>query len=179
VPSLQISKLDAARRQLETAIRLYFSNGDPVSIHTLAAAGYSVIRDVSAARGAGPMLLKGQLVDDVRPDAKKMFRDKLNEAENFFKHADRDHKAVHTFDPSLTEVFLLDACDQYYRLTGEGLPLFKVYRSWFIANRPDIFAIEKLGKLKDVAPELVSLGRTEFFRQTLPLASGVQTWSGP
>jgi hypothetical protein len=30
---LQVSKLDAARRQVETAIRLYFAEADPVSIH--------------------------------------------------------------------------------------------------------------------------------------------------
>ena len=35
---LHVTKLDAARRQLETAITLWFHDGDPVSIHTLAAA---------------------------------------------------------------------------------------------------------------------------------------------
>jgi hypothetical protein len=40
----KVSKLDAAKRQLETVIRLYFSNGDPVSIHTLTAAAYNVLR---------------------------------------------------------------------------------------------------------------------------------------
>lgn len=34
---LRLGKLEAARRQLETAIRLYFEHGDEVSIHTLAA----------------------------------------------------------------------------------------------------------------------------------------------
>jgi hypothetical protein len=34
VKEFKVSKLDAAKRQLETAIRLYFSDGDPVSIHT-------------------------------------------------------------------------------------------------------------------------------------------------
>jgi hypothetical protein len=30
---MQLSKLEAARRQLETAIKLYFEYGDEVSIH--------------------------------------------------------------------------------------------------------------------------------------------------
>jgi len=34
---VQVSKIEAARRQLTTAINLYFKNGDAVSIHTLAA----------------------------------------------------------------------------------------------------------------------------------------------
>ena len=121
------------------------------------------------------MLLKGRLLDDVRPEAKTLFRDKLNEAENFFKHADRDHEAVHTFDPQLTELFLLDTGDQYYRLTGEALPLSKVYRSWFIANHPDFFASDKLGSVEDRAPAIVALGHAGFFQSMLPVASGMQT----
>jgi len=31
---LKLTKLDAARRQLQTAIILWFTNGDSVSIHT-------------------------------------------------------------------------------------------------------------------------------------------------
>ena len=34
--SLKVSKIDAATRQLDTAIELWFSGGDAVSIHTLA-----------------------------------------------------------------------------------------------------------------------------------------------
>jgi hypothetical protein len=36
-----ITKLDAARRQLETAIKLYFDEGDPGSIQTLCSAAYN------------------------------------------------------------------------------------------------------------------------------------------
>jgi hypothetical protein len=32
---VRVTKLDAAKKQLETAIMLYFHDGDPVSIHTL------------------------------------------------------------------------------------------------------------------------------------------------
>lgn len=120
------------------------------------------------------MLLKEQLVNDVLPSAQKLFRAKLNEAENFFKHADRDHQAVHDFDPELTEVFILDACDQYYRLTGEAPPLFKVFRTWFISNHPDWFATDKLGSMKEQAPKFVALGRSGFFQQMLPLAHAIQ-----
>jgi hypothetical protein len=45
--TLRISKLDAAKRQLETAITLYFNSGDWVSIHALAGAAYMIIRDVN------------------------------------------------------------------------------------------------------------------------------------
>ncbi len=43
---IKISKLDAARRQLITAIRLYFNHGDIVSVHTLSAAAFKTTQDI-------------------------------------------------------------------------------------------------------------------------------------
>ena len=169
--TMKVSKLDAARRQLDTAIRLYFSNADVVSIHTLAAAAYNIIHDVSKKRGAAAMLVKGSLIEDARAEVRDKLRVEFNKAENFFKHADRDPDGVHDFWSGLSELFLLDACDQYYRLTGETTPFFHLYRSWFIANHPDFFDAEKLGRVKDAAPEFAALGRSEFMRQFLPLIS--------
>jgi hypothetical protein len=48
--TLTIGKLDAARRQLSTAITLWFGSDDPVSIHTLAHAAYEIIHTVSRKR---------------------------------------------------------------------------------------------------------------------------------
>jgi len=47
---IMISKLDAARRQLATAITLWFEDRDPVSIHTLVFAAYEIIHAVSKQR---------------------------------------------------------------------------------------------------------------------------------
>ncbi|MGI8569030.1 MAG: hypothetical protein ACR2KT_08130 [Methylocella sp.] len=47
---VRIGKLDAARRQLRTAITLWFNDGDPVSVHTLAYAAYEVIHAISEKR---------------------------------------------------------------------------------------------------------------------------------
>jgi hypothetical protein len=55
-----VSKIEAALRQLETAIQLYFSDGDPISVHTLTAAAYNVLRDVTARTGTDRIILRGQ-----------------------------------------------------------------------------------------------------------------------
>ena len=47
----QISKIEAARRQLDCAIELWFCDKDEVSIHTLAAAAYQIIHDLKMKRG--------------------------------------------------------------------------------------------------------------------------------
>ena len=48
-----VTKLEAASRQLDTAIRLFFSGGDAVSIHTLAAAAFNVFADIAEHRKVG------------------------------------------------------------------------------------------------------------------------------
>jgi hypothetical protein len=43
---IRVTKQDAAKRQLETAIGLWFSEGDEVSTHTLATSALKVLHDV-------------------------------------------------------------------------------------------------------------------------------------
>jgi hypothetical protein len=119
---VKLSKLDVARRQLETAIRLYFSMGDPVSIHTLTSAAYQVLRDLNKAHAWAPML-KDALPELVRQEDRDAVTKKLNEAVNFFKHADRDRAEVLEFKQEQTELFLFDACQKYRLLTSEAVPV--------------------------------------------------------
>jgi len=49
--SIFINKLEAARRQLDTAIRMTFANEDELAIHTVAAAAYRILRDMLDKRG--------------------------------------------------------------------------------------------------------------------------------
>ena len=86
---LRVSKLEAGKRQLETAIILYFNYGDTVSIHTLSAAAYGVLRDLNEKRGGEPMFKEPlwQLMDT--PELRE-YRKLINQPENFFKHSDRN-----------------------------------------------------------------------------------------
>src|SRR5580704_11433462 len=99
--ALRISKLDAARRQLRTAITLWFNNDDPVSAHTLACAAYEIVHAVSKARDPNRPDL---LIDSakVRPDKRREVNALLRDGANFFKHADRDPNGMIEFDPILT-----------------------------------------------------------------------------
>src|SRR2546422_593555 len=133
IAELKISKLDAARRQMETAIRLYFHEADPASIHTLVAAAYTILQDLNKARGGTmmikdlPELLKGS---DLKPGDVEQLRTKLNEAQNFLKHANKDPEGVLSFRPMQTETILYEACIKYREFTSEQNPLFGLYTYW-------------------------------------------------
>lgn len=168
--SLTISKLDAAKRQLETFIRLYFHNGDPVSMHTLAAAAFVVIRDLNQKRGGEPTLHE-TILDNVKSESKILLREKLNEAQNYFKHADRDHEATLEFNPDSTEFVAMDACHKYAKLTGEMPPLFQIFNGWMMLTNQDIFVLpsEQHQKLQDAASTFLPTGRTAYYNDMLPM----------
>ena len=137
---LTISKLDSAKRQLEIAIKLYFNFDDPVSIHTLTAAAYNLLRDINKYRSNDPLFVKEWLPKNlIKPEKKKEFIKLMNEAENFFKHADRDSEGTYTFRPRQTEILLWDAVETYKKLTGEMTPLIGLYRGWFMMHNRHIF----------------------------------------
>jgi len=89
---LKIKKLDAAKSQLETAILLFFDDGDPISIHTLACAAYDIIDGVNQHRGGKEMWVKRRYTQlRGRPT-----RADINDVQNFLKHADRDPEGTST-----------------------------------------------------------------------------------
>lgn len=134
---LTIKKLECSRRQLETAIGLFFEDGDPVSIHTLTCAGYNVIRDVNNSLDGTPMFGKQRYVQMAGKPSLQDF----NEPENFFKHGDRDADGELTFYPKFTECLLVDASEKYGELTGECVPKFLAFTLWFMFKTPEQYDI--------------------------------------
>ena len=175
-PKIRISKLDAARRQLETAVRLYFSEADPVSIHTLTSAAYQILADINRSNGGQPML-KEQIPTWVRPDAKEESKRRLNEAANFFKHADRDHGDVLEFNSGPTELLLYDAVKKYRELTGEGVPVLAVFDAWFwLGPGADLVTTPEHQKGREqLRRAFPNSTRSSFFAEALPMVSSTGT----
>ena len=133
---MQLSKLEAARRQLETAIKLYFEYGDEVSIHALAAAAYSLIRDINEHRGGEPMLKDLHLF--LSDGLAREFRKYINRPENFLKHADKDPDGVDDLEPRWTEALLWEASRKYCEMTGEQNKLMLTFVFWFVERQPEL-----------------------------------------
>lgn len=170
--SLTIRKLDAARRQLETAITLWFEDGDSVAIHTLTAAGHQVCHGlIKAVGGKSPFLFD---MDRIRPEYHSLYKKLMLKAENFFKHANTDPypDAAIEFIPEVTEVYLLDAVELFLNLNGTCTPLMMAFRFWFIVSHPELVASEALPELDEaVAIEFRSIPKKMFldvFLQYLP-----------
>src|SRR5207302_11289143 len=99
---VKVSKIEAAHRQLRTAIALWSADGDAVSIHTLAFAAYQIIHDLNRKAKGPPLLLDAARI---RPEYKDALIRAIKESANFFKHADDRRGKKRTETASTTHLF--------------------------------------------------------------------------
>jgi hypothetical protein len=133
---LLVAKLDAAKRQLGTAIRLFFEERDVIAIHTLASAAQELLSDLLKA-GGGRSLYE-ELPQWIEPEHVADFRKALRKPQNFFKHADRDPTSSLRFPPAMTEYALFDCVWMYQRLTGYNTRESFAFGAWFHFQHPDV-----------------------------------------
>ncbi|AVA33441.1 hypothetical protein [Cupriavidus metallidurans] len=161
-----VTKIDAARRQLITAIRLFFDGGDPVSVYSLASNAWEVI-DVLAT-SAGIESFSKQAREHL-PEGHTL-KYYINEpCRNFFKHAVQDpdpDSAVELLEANVAAILFL-AVEDYTRFREGGPVEAQVFQLWFIAvfpekvSKEDPVAQSKLDSAKLVFPGIVALAEAD------------------
>jgi hypothetical protein len=147
---IKITKLEAARRQLVTAIRIFFANGDPVPTHALAAAALGILEDLDN-HGAGTGTTFDRIETRLRPEHIERFREALRRPQNFFKHADRDPEKALEFRPGMAGAIVWAACEKYSELTKEELLETAAFDAWIMIRDPELLLqphrekVERLG----------------------------------
>jgi hypothetical protein len=130
-----ITKLDAARRQLDTAIQLFFANGDFVSIHALAYAAYTLTRNLCD-KTNNPASFTRWVKETIVPEQHEQLFAALSTAGNFFKHADRDPKRQLEYIPEQYDVLLILAVWMYEAITRELTTPMSVFKIWYFLHHP-------------------------------------------
>lgn len=126
---MSLSKLEAAKCEMCSAIFLFFNYQDMVSIHLLVSAAHEICDALSKKSGA--ISFRGLLDDkiSIKSDRKKV-RDLLNKAYNSIKHARRDEVVELNVDH--TELLLFLCIIQYWQLNKSKLPWdMMLYVSWY------------------------------------------------
>jgi len=134
--TIHISKLDASKRELEHAIRLFFLSGDPVVIHLVISSSQQILRDLCKADKIPTFIDKA--MELVKEEYKKEVKFMLSSAYNFFHHADRDPDGIKDFNPEMNEYALWECVDMYYSLTKEVTGIMQAYRFWFYTKNASI-----------------------------------------
>ncbi|MGY3445593.1 MULTISPECIES: hypothetical protein [unclassified Bradyrhizobium] len=174
--TLQINKIDAAQRQLQTAIRMWFYDIDPVSTHALAFAAYEVIHAVSKARNPD----REDLLFDsksIKPGERSKFIRYFKEPANFFKHADRDPDDSFAFTPGLTQILIFYAVHGV-ELCGEKIAAeLLAFQYWLQIANPQILSEQARKVLMESGmiehfDHLKRLSKHEFFEMWIHVTQG-------
>jgi hypothetical protein len=104
--TVQVTKTEAAERQLRQAIRLVFQRGDMLAIHTLGAASLQLLADLGKPQG---ILSPIRYTDRIKSEYQKEWFRALNRTQNFLKHADNDAGIAHEYDENETLLLLFEA----------------------------------------------------------------------
>ncbi|WP_426265147.1 hypothetical protein [Sphingomonas sp. PWP1-2] len=152
-PQEIVTRQDAARRQLTTAIDLVLGIGDAVSANVLAWSAVEMLRGVAKARGVDTF--SGQLEDRIKPEFLRYWRNILKEHYNYFKHADRDPEGVITdFTPESTTWTLFGGVLDYVHIYKTRTWSMLVYQIWFLSRHPEITLDETAEMVSALAPGL-------------------------
>ncbi len=162
---IQLSKLDTAIRQFNTAVQLFMTNGDVVSIHSLCSAAHEVLFNLCKKQGI-ESYIKDQILNLIKEEYHGNYFSKITEAQNFFKHADRDPDGLLKFYPDATAFVLWDSSRMIFSLTNEKPALATIFDVWFYLKHPDTLQdqkyLEACYKLKDIHNLQVE-NRSSFF----------------
>ena len=176
-----VSKEGAAHAQLETAIWLWVTRDDPVSIHTLAASSNEILHALGSKIGQ-PSIHREWLKEQPKRIQKLVF-----EPQNFFKHAFTDKRGVklHYF-PLQAEILMFDAV-ACWKVLFEKLPLppmLQLFGAYFVINRCDSIEVDLWEHFFDDldTEKLRGLDRMRFFMvglQDLATAGRFTPKTGP
>lgn len=161
---VHFSKLDVARRELETAIKFFFEEGDPVSIHVLATASHEILEALCKEQGTKSFIQDG-LDNHIKPEFHETVRQKLRAPQNFFKHADRDAKELLEFNTEITAHHIWDCCTMYHSLTKERPKLMHIFNTWFFAKIPlEYLDANSQGAYRELKKHISPENRRQFFQ---------------
>ncbi|MDP4200264.1 MAG: hypothetical protein Q8922_14745 [Bacteroidota bacterium] len=141
-----IPKLDAAIRQTEAAIDLYFLDYDPCATHTLAFAAYGILRDLNAKDNQIDLYSEFEWAKD--EEERQKLKVASRRAANFFKHSDRTGDKDDSWvelNSRFTEMFIYDCC-RAYASRSRSTQRLAMFAAWFLAHNLDVESISEIPK---------------------------------
>jgi hypothetical protein len=152
---IKLTRCDALVRQLDSAIRMWFLDHDPVPIHLLLLPAYDVLHDLGKKSGNAPD------IESIRPQDFRI-------AYDWLRHASSDLQDFIDF-PLRTNEFLLWVCtSSFEKIFGPRTVFMMTFQAyfvlWLMPENPKFREGAKtfLPKVLSVE-EAITFGRLEFF----------------
>jgi hypothetical protein len=146
--TVSIGKLDAARRQIDAAVRMTFAGEDPVSIHSVAAAGTRIIRELCEQRGNVESYLR--FTDWITPARAGKFWHQFNASANFVKHVENNADGICQLDEEEIDFLILAGAKLYRDLGNSYSDEMIVFGWWWALQHSDALTQEVLSEFEEV-----------------------------
>jgi hypothetical protein len=147
----EYTKRTVAKEQLVTAIRLFFCEVCPCSVHTLVSASLGILQDILRNEKKDYLL---NIEREIKPERIAEWRALMRKQANFFKHADRDPAGALKLNEGQTEFQLIEAVNAFATLYGKKTYSMMVYQLWFASSHPGFFDGRGWYKLKAKLEEI-------------------------
>jgi hypothetical protein len=161
VPTV-ITKLDAAKRQLCSAIRMFFADDDAISVYTLANAALEIFEGrPKKVSQRGPKTRLFDILRTIYPNlSKKEAWDRVHKVKNFFKHRGSLKSVV--FHEEANDSVLLFACSNCVNQTAPAQPAeVEAFVLWWIATQAEIHEPDWKDRIDKLYPGVRTASRQE------------------
>jgi len=152
---IKLTRCDALVRQLDSAIRMWFLEHDPVPIHLLLLPTYDVLRDLGKKNGNAPD------IESIRPQNFRI-------AYDWLRHASSDLEDFTDFSARTNEFLLWVCIGSFEKIFGPRTVFMMTFQAyfvlWLMPENPKFREGAKafLPKVLSVE-EAITFGRLEFF----------------
>jgi hypothetical protein len=147
---MTISKIEVARRQTDSAIRLLFDEFDMLPIITIVHAADEILSSLTSRH---PRSVRAILLSLVKPGKahEKAFWDIHNKLPNFLKHASSNPaEAIDVPKDTYADSILATCCVSYRDLTGCNTTTMEAYLRWYgLLNPTHVDSGSSLRKTSD------------------------------
>lgn len=126
-----VTKRQAAKSQLNAAVRLRFACEEPLVVHTLAVNAANLYSDLIEKTTSVESWRQNMRMDHGMSEAE--IRSVLHRAWNFFKHADRDPNDSLEFEPDETDYVIFYSTLECGELEPTSTEM-QVFQLWFLAT---------------------------------------------
>jgi hypothetical protein len=127
---ITVTKEEAANRELDHAIRMFFRREDYLCIHLIASAAQRIFIDLCNIKGVKPSIIHLIEMFRVGDQQKEIFKE-LFHSYNFLKHAESDHDKTLQFSVEHIEATLIDTCNMRLSLFGSHSKSSLIFNTWF------------------------------------------------
>lgn len=130
-----ITKIEAAERQINAAIQMMFESKDPLAVHSLAMAGFGIVRDLGKKKSVS---IHQKIEDRIAPGKIPKFWQVFRRSSNFLKHADHFPDGIlETFNEAQNPLLLFISSAYFFELTKRHSQEMLVLMSWVSLKYPN------------------------------------------